>query len=98
MSDFNEPWRQGENVEGFVFGVNGSYIGETGPGLDSRYCARIVACVNACKGIPSSSLEAGVIQEMAEALEGTALSCCEGVDECGYCQRARILLAKLEAE
>jgi hypothetical protein len=29
--------------------------------------ARIVACVNACSGIPNEALEAGVIEELAEA-------------------------------
>lgn len=30
---------------------------------------RIVACVNACAGIPSEALEAGAIREMREAIE-----------------------------
>ncbi|WP_296763766.1 hypothetical protein [Sediminimonas sp.] len=30
---------------------------------------RIVACVNACKGIPTDALESGVIRDLLEALE-----------------------------
>jgi len=30
---------------------------------------RIVACVNACEGIPTEALEAGVVRELVEALE-----------------------------
>lgn len=30
---------------------------------------RVVACVNACEGIPTEALDAGVVRELVEALE-----------------------------
>jgi len=38
---------------------------------------RIVACVNACDGIPTEALEAGVVREMVEAIT-------EIVDHCNW--------------
>lgn len=38
-------------------------------GVSIDFMRRIVACVNACKGIPTEALEQGVIKDMQESLE-----------------------------
>ena len=74
--------------------------------LDTGNAARIVAAVNACAGIPTAALEAGVIAEMREALEAylgdrdAAAQDDDGRTWCGCdaCCQARAVLAKLEAD
>ena len=40
------------------------------PVTDHKGMRRIAACWNACAGIPTEALEAGVVGELVEALEG----------------------------
>ena len=51
----------------FVLTADGSIHGEDTP--ENRELARrIHACVNACEGIPTEELEAGIVQEMCRAV------------------------------
>jgi hypothetical protein len=65
----NEPWKFVESlayrklerpeirvVEGKFIDADGKWLGEIGP-LDESMVRRIVACVNACRGIPTDTLE-----------------------------------------
>lgn len=42
---------------------------EFGVAISEPNARRIVACVNACEGIPTEALESGVVREVVEALE-----------------------------
>lgn len=60
-----EPWTIGDKVPAAIYGADESPIcladsmGECGsPGGDRANAARIVACVNACAGLETESLEA----------------------------------------
>ena len=78
-----EPWTLGKVLNGYrwinAVGHNGlaqvvwqmdddAVLGEKSPEQEAN-AHRIVASVNACAGIPTEALEAGVIAELVEALE-----------------------------
>lgn len=66
-----------------------------------RDARRIVACVDACEGIPTKALEAGVVREMVEALEALLPSIENAVGEIYYWpeyERAKAVLAKVRGE
>lgn len=52
--EYGEPW----TADGLYLGAQGGYICYCEDG-DPEYLRRIVACVNACKGIPNEELETG---------------------------------------
>lgn len=70
MSEFNEPWKA-EEIEGDddklitsgTIKTSGEvyFCVDVMPTVDGqdRFLKRIVACVNACKGIPTEALESG---------------------------------------
>ena len=47
---------------------------EFGVAISEPNARRIVACVNACDGIPTEALEAGVVRKLIEAATETALA------------------------
>jgi hypothetical protein len=66
---------------------------------------RILALWNTCTGIPTEALEAGVIQDMKDALEDALdkinseyCSHQDGIGTCSFCERASKALAKLEGK
>jgi hypothetical protein len=62
-------------------------------GPDSR--RRIVACVNACTGIPSAALEAGLLTKALDLVAvGFLADECDGTTEgCPSCEARRLLKA-----
>lgn len=56
MSQFNEPWKVAEGRGFYLVDANGDLMG-----VDLPSVTRIVACVNACKGISNDDLAAGVM-------------------------------------
>lgn len=69
MNHSPEPWEV-DPVTGGVVDTNGSIVcdaivGDSSPDdpgpMEDADIERIVACVNACRGIPTSALKAGVI-------------------------------------
>lgn len=71
---YGEPWFSqgvaiGDANGEAVLALLGSYVGGTAPLEQRRERARrIVACVNACKGISDAALEAGAVEKAREAL------------------------------
>ncbi len=73
-----EPWRRGEEHElkveivdakGCEVGrVHGRLFIEGGDAMEANF-RRILACVNACAGIPTEALEAGGLQQVIGWLE-----------------------------
>lgn len=72
--------------------------------LTEEKAIHIIACVNACAGIPIAALESGVIGELVEAVQSMADTCIPSctviVAEDGDTEWRRILnaLAKLKGE
>lgn len=67
IGEFGEPWVVKWDT-GMLTG-NGDVIGDIcsddlTPEEDEAYAARIVACVNACAGVPSEQLTPGLIQAL----------------------------------
>jgi len=62
--DYGEPWTNDEG-EGWIRSLTwlpaGCRVGELRNGYIAR---RAIACVNACKGIPTEALDLGIIEEM----------------------------------
>jgi len=78
---------------------------ETAYAIQQANAQRIVATWNACEGIPTEALEAGVVREMVEVLKETQTAMnwadCDGrltsaLHSCG--QRIDAVLAKLRGE
>lgn len=70
--NYGEPWscREGNAVVFTTkYGRNGSIAIEGGSAENSRLRARVIACVNACAGIPTEELERASIPSMYEILE-----------------------------
>lgn len=104
-----EPWYEGHSSsgQGIVISENdGKSIAVT---YDDKDASRIVACVNACTGIPTEALEAGVIGEVKDALQHAASSVHHPACKCNgeysanpemYCtchvQKARAVLDKVK--
>lgn len=62
MSEFNEPWILAENHVSAITDHNGNSIAATMMANSTDYerrsvADRIVACVNACRGIPTALLQ-----------------------------------------
>jgi hypothetical protein len=55
------------NDKGWVFYL--THNDEFLPEIQEASARRIVACVNACEGIPTEALEDGVVRELIEALQ-----------------------------
>jgi len=82
------PWRVVEKGGGWreiwagdraVVRADGCYSSkyedyECGVAISEPNARRIVACVNACEGIPTESLEAGVVHKLVRAATETALA------------------------
>lgn len=72
-----EPWQTWGSVHsGNVYVVPKPY---SGAGNIALFCkpedaARATACLNACHGIPTEALEAGIVGDMVEALRDTTAS------------------------
>lgn len=120
-----EPWREGIPgtvvadipIEGGPGGVNGAdavaYYGGNliGESMTVANARRIVACVNACAGVPTDMLKPGLVREMAEELE-RAVEHVRGLADrtacaCGFgyvcaahaaADRCEAVLAKLRGE
>lgn len=103
-----EPWRIGRTG---ITGAVSIVAGDRPPTLVTEViqsctdqpamenARRIVACVNACAGIPTEELEQGVVQALIEALEritdyqpalvGESQELHQEIDGCPECKRAR---------
>ena len=81
-----EPWTaESQPRLSIIHGPNGEHIADTGCWRDDEHpemranAARIVACVNACAGIPTEQLESGSVAQLigaakhAERVEREAL-------------------------
>lgn len=90
-----EPWNIHEDEEGGLF-----LQGSDGSGTHTfEAMRRIVACVNACQGISTEALEAGVVGGMIEAIEGllSILDASRGKPwSGGLAARARAVLGKVK--
>ncbi len=93
MPHTHEPWRVGIDVYGnaaIVAGLDEVIFSNTGRGFSeptSADLARITACVNACAGIPSSALEANVVQEMLQACKALWADRDASQDDQAACRR-----------
>ena len=77
MSQYGEPWRAAEDRQGEY--SHTIFTSEDTPfvvadvvrrkdGGDAERAARIVACVNACEGIPAETLDLIIAQRVAAAI------------------------------
>jgi hypothetical protein len=73
MSHSPEPWRLINRGHDFCVAADGTQIGGISADdgmidLDDPNWLRIVACVNACRGIPTEALNAGFVQSAWAAI------------------------------
>jgi hypothetical protein len=68
MKHSREPWFVGPHYRSDVMSESGR-IAECGPGCNTERgiadAARIVACVNACRGMSNESITGGAIEDLA---------------------------------
>lgn len=73
MKEYNEPWEKLPLDNGFGVVVGEVFEDASGDAFaqfrSESKASRALSCVNACAGIPTEALEAGVVKEMVEALE-----------------------------
>ncbi len=78
------PWSRNGNR---IHGESGSLVATIAyfreASIEIGNARRIVACVNACEGISTEALEAGVVKELREALEGIEKFLDSFTDSCG---------------
>ena len=82
-----EPWRlspagkwYGPSVEAGPEGDGSRFVLNEGCAFDVGDLRRIVACVNACAGIPTEALESGALGKALDAASLAALSGWDSVD------------------
>jgi hypothetical protein len=69
-----EDWRLNQDLNDsmgmiFILGENREFVCDIENESNAK---RIVACVNACKGIPTEELEKGIIEDMIGVIDITA--------------------------
>ena len=68
MNHTPEPWQVSAGSQDYTGLCNKDK--SIGTGISQVDARRIVACVNACAGIPTESLESGRLEEMRDSLFG----------------------------
>ena len=61
-------WQRDKDT-GNIFYIQHGESYSVGFSIELYWSRRIVACVNACEGIPTEALEGGVIGELLETME-----------------------------
>jgi hypothetical protein len=78
MSDetkgYGEPWEMDfdgcDSDRAYLKAANGAWMfGDYDGALSRVAAARIVACVNACAGVPTAALEAGALAKALDAMD-----------------------------